>query len=245
MHPLSETAEALRALQSSGELLVLPNAWDAASARLFERMGYPAVATTSAGVAEAIGYADHEATPPEEMFAAVARIAGSVNVPVTADLESGYRLSSETLVESLLEAGAVGLNVEDSVHGVDGEGIAHPDQHAERLGAIKAAGRAAGVDVVLNARVDSFLHGLGLEDALVRAKTYAAAGADSVYPITVTAEDDIAALVEGAGVPVNVLALPGAPSRERLAELGVARVTFGALLSRGALAAAERALADY
>jgi 2-methylisocitrate lyase-like PEP mutase family enzyme len=245
MHPLSDAAERLRVLHHGDDLLVLPNAWDAASARLFERMGYAAVATTSAGVAEAIGYADHEATPPDAMFAAVERIAGAVSVPVTADLESGYRLSSETLVESLLGAGGVGLNIEDSLHGVDLTGMADPDVHAERIGAIKAAGRAAGVDVVLNARVDSFLHGLGVDDALARARAYVAAGADSVYPITVTAEDDIAALVEGAGAPVNVLAHPAMPPRDRLADLGVKRVTFGAMLFRGALASAERALSEY
>jgi 2-methylisocitrate lyase-like PEP mutase family enzyme len=245
MHPLSDAAERLRALHHTGDLLVLPNAWDAASARLFERLGYPAVATTSAGVAEAVGYADHEVTPPDAMLAAVARIAGSVAVPVTADLEAGYRMSSETLVESLLDAGAVGLNVEDSIHGVDGSGMAETHVHAERLAAMKAAGHAAGVDVVLNARVDSFLHGLGVDDALARARAYVAAGADSVYPIAVTTEEDIAALVEGAGAPVNVLAHPAAPPRERLADLGVARVTFGAFLFREALARAENMLGEY
>jgi 2-methylisocitrate lyase-like PEP mutase family enzyme len=245
MHPLSAAADRLRDMHHGDEMLVLPNAWDAASARLFERMGYPAVATTSAGVAEAIGYADHEATPHDAMFAAVARIAGAVGVPVSADLESGYGLSSETLVESLLGAGAVGLNIEDSVHGVDGETIADPAQHAERLAAIKAAGRVVGVDIVLNARVDSYLHGLGVDDALRRAQAYAAAGADSVYPITATSEEDIAALVEGVDGPVNVMALPAAPPRERLAELGVRRVTFGALLFRGALAQAEQRMREY
>lgn len=245
MHPLSQPAARLRDLHSGAGLLVLPNAWDAASARLFERLGYPAVATTSAGVAEALGHADHEATPPEEMFAAVGRIAAAVEVPVTADLESGYRLSSETLVESLLGAGCVGLNIEDTIHGVDGEVLAEPEHHAERLAAIKVAAHAAGVDVWLNARVDSFLRGLGVDDALRRARLYATAGADSVYPIGVTTEDDIAALVAEAGAPVNVLAHPKAPPRERLSELGVTRVTFGALLFRAALAEAERALGEY
>jgi 2-methylisocitrate lyase-like PEP mutase family enzyme len=203
------------------------------------------VATTSAGVAEAIGYADHEATPHEAMFAAVGRIAAAVEVPVTADLEAGYKLSSETLVESLLGAGCVGLNIEDTIHGVDGEVLGDADAHAERLVGIKAAARAAGVDVWLNARVDSYLRGLGIDDALRRARLYAAAGADSVYPIGVTTEDDIAALVDGAGAPVNVLAHPRTPPRERLAEMGVARVTFGALLFRGALAEAGRALDAY
>jgi 2-methylisocitrate lyase-like PEP mutase family enzyme len=245
MHPLSDAAERLRALHHGDEPLVLPNAWDAASARAFVRLGFPALATTSAGVAESIGYADHEVTPPEAMFAAVARITSGVQVPVTADLESGYRLSSETLVESLLDAGAVGLNVEDSLHHLDDEAMADPAHHGERLAAIKAAGRATGVDVVLNARIDSYLHGLGLEDALTRARAYAAAGADCVYPIGVTDEGDIAALVEGAGAPVNVLASPAAPPRARLAEIGVARITFGGFLYRSALEAAERALEGY
>lgn len=245
MHPLSESAERLRALHHTGDLLVLPNAWDAASARLFEQLGAPAVATTSAGVAESIGYADHEATPPEAMFAAVARIACTVDVPVTADVEAGYRLSSETLVEELLEAGAVGLNVEDSVHNVDGETMAEPAHHADRIVAIKEAARANGIDIFVNARVDSLLHGTGLDDALERARAYVAAGADCVYPIGAATEEEIAALVEGVSVPVNVLARPDAPPRARLAELGVTRVTFGPLLFRGALAEAGRVFQAY
>lgn len=243
MASLSDAADRLRALHSSGELLVLPNAWDAASARLIERLGYPAVATTSAGVAEAIGYEDHERTPPDAMFAAVGVIAGAVDVPVTADLESGYGLPAESLVQSLLGAGAVGMNIEDSDHRTGS--LSEPEAHAARLAAIKAAGRAAGVDVVLNARVDVFMHGGTVDDALRRARLYAGAGADCVYPILVTDEADIAALVEGAGAPVNVLALPSAPPRERLADLGVARVTFGAGLFRRALAEAERVLTAY
>lgn len=243
---LAAAADHLRSLHHADEPLVLPNAWDAASARLFaDRMGYPAVATTSAGVAEAIGYADHEAAPADAMFAAIGRIAGAVDVPVSADLEAGYRQSSETLVESLLDAGAVGLNIEDSDHSGDGDRMVPAEQQAERVATIKEAGRMGGVDVVVNARVDVYLHGGGLDEALRRAQLYAAAGADCVYPVFAIDDSDIAALVEGAGAPVNVLAHPEAPSRERLAALGVKRITFGAGLLRRALAAAERALSEF
>ena len=145
---LATLADELRALHTAPELLVLPNAWDVASARLFAgELGYPAVATTSAGVAEALGYADHQATPPEEMFAAVARIAAAVEVPVTADLEAGYWLSARDLVGALLEAGGVGLNIEDTDHR---EGrIVSTEEQVERIAAIKAAGRDAGVDIVV------------------------------------------------------------------------------------------------
>ena len=243
---LAVAADTLRALHHGDAPLVLPNAWDAASARLFaEKLGYPAVATTSAGVAEAIGHADGEATPPEEMFAAVGRIAAAVDVPVTADLESGYGRSSLSLVESLLHAGCVGMNIEDTDHSAGAGWLADADAHATQVAAVKEAGRAAGVDVVVNARVDVYLRGGGLEEALRRARMYAEAGADCVYPIGVVDESDIAALVEGAGAPVNVLALPSAPSRTRLAALGVARITFGAGLFRRALAEAERVVGEY
>ena len=243
---LAVAADTLRALHHGDAPVVLPNAWDAASARLFaDGLGYPAIATTSAGVAEAIGHADHEAAPPDEMFAAVGRIAAAVDVPVTADLESGYGRSSLSIVESLLGSGCVGLNVEDSDHSADGDRMVDPEVHAARVAAIKEAGRAAGVDVVVNARVDAFLHGSGVEEALRRARMYADAGADCVYPIGVTGEADIAALVEGAGAPVNVLVLPDTPPRGRLATLGVARITFGAALFRRALAAAEGTVAAY
>lgn len=246
MEDLAVAADTLRALHHGDAPVVLPNAWDAASARLFaDKLGYPAVATTSAGVAEAIGHADHEATPPEEMFAAVARIAGAVDVPVTADIESGYGRSSLSLVESLLHSGCVGMNIEDTDYSHDRGGMVEPSMHATRVAAVKEAGRAAGVDVVVNARVDAFLHGGGVEDALARAREYAAAGADCVYPIGVSEERDIATLVEGAGAPVNVLALPGGPPRARLAALGVARITFGAGLFRRALGEVERSLGDY
>jgi 2-methylisocitrate lyase-like PEP mutase family enzyme len=246
---LSQRAERLRALHQPGRPLVLANAWDAASARRFAGLGLPALATTSAGVANALGFADGEAIPPAEMFAALGRIAAAVAVPVTADLEAGYRLPAAELVEQLLAAGCVGLNLEDTDH-VAGEGkLVDAERQAERLAAVKAAGRAAGVDVVLNARVDVYLGRVApaarVEEGIRRGRLYLEAGADCVYPILANDEAEIAALVRGVGGPLNVMALPNGPPLARLAELGVARVSFGSLLLKRALAEAERALRSF
>jgi 2-methylisocitrate lyase-like PEP mutase family enzyme len=233
---LAEQAEALRALHHAGRPLVLLNAWDADSARAVEAAGFPAVATTSGGVAATLGYEDGERMPVNEAFAAVARMAGAVSVPVTADVESGYGLSAEELVSRLLAAGAVGCNLEDTDHA--GGGLVPAAAQAERVAAVKAAGRAAGVDVVVNARVDVYLQGGGLDDALPRARLYKEAGADCVFPIFVSAEEDIAALVAEAGA-VNVYLRRSAPPLPRLAELGVARVTFGSAARKAAAAFLE------
>ena len=178
---LSAQADQLRGLHVPGSPLLLVNAWDPPSARRLAHDGYPAIATTSAGVAEALGYEDGNVTPPDEMLAAVARIAAVVDVPVTADLEAGYGLEPRELVEGLLQAGAVGLNFEDTDH--ETGALTDAELHAERLAAIKQAGRDSGVDVVLNARVDVFLRGGELDDAVRRGRLYAEAGADCVYPI--------------------------------------------------------------
>jgi 2-methylisocitrate lyase-like PEP mutase family enzyme len=217
------SAAALRALHVPGDPLILPNAWDAATAKLVVEAGFPAVATTSSGVAEALGYEDGEKTPADEMLAAVARIARVVDVPVTADLEAGYGLDGGELARRLLDAGAVGLNFEDTDH------AHHPalqpiEEQCARIAAIKAAG-----DLVLNARIDVHIRGGETAEALERARAYREAGADSIYPIGVADEPTIAAFVE-TGAPVNVLLRPGAPPIERLAELGVARVSLGHFL---------------
>jgi 2-methylisocitrate lyase-like PEP mutase family enzyme len=217
------SAAALRALHVPGDPLVLPNAWDAGTARLVERAGFPAVATTSSGVAEALGYADGEQTPVEEMLAAVARVARAVAVPVTADMEGGYGLASEELAGRLVEAGAAGLNLEDTDH-PNHPALVPVDRHAERIARVKES-----ADLVLNARVDVHLRGGTTEEALERARAYRDAGADCVYPIGVIDEATIAAFVE-LDVPVNVLLRPGAPPIARLAELGVARVSLGHFL---------------
>jgi 2-methylisocitrate lyase-like PEP mutase family enzyme len=219
------SAAALRALHVPGDPLILPNAWDAGTARLVEQAGFPAVATTSSGVAESLGYADGQRTPVEEMLAAVARVARAVQVPVTADMEAGYGLDGAELAQRVVAAGAVGLNLEDTDH-PNHPALVQADAHAARIARIKES-----AELVVNARIDVHLRGGETEEALGRARAYGDAGADCVYPIGVTDEATIAAFVE-LGVPVNVLLLPSAPPIARLAELGVARVSLGELLHR-------------
>lgn len=232
---LAKEAQLLRSLHRPGNPLVLPNAWDAASAAAVEAAGFPVVATGSAAVAEALGYADHEAAPVDEMFAAATRIATAVSVPVTVDLESGYGLPAAELVDRLLSTGAVGCNLEDTSH--RGGGLTDAAEQAAWLAEVRAAASAAGVDVVLNARVDVFIQQVGepaerVDEAIRRGRAYLEAGADCVYPILVADEETIGRLVEGMGGPVNILARPQAPSLARLAELGVARVSYGPGLHR-------------
>ena len=240
---LAAQAEQLRGLHVPGSPLLLVNAWDPPSARRLAHDGYPAIATTSAGVAEALGYEDGNVTPPDEMLAAVARIAAVVDVPVTADLEAGYGLEPSELVKGLLRAGAVGLNFEDTDH--EAGSLTDPERQAERLAAIKQAGRDAGVDVVLNARVDVFLRGGEPGEAVRRGQIYADAGADCVYPIAARGRDTIRGLVEEIAAPVNILAVPGGLSLAELGELGVARVSFGSGLMHVAMDAAAQVAADY
>ncbi|MEU7084120.1 isocitrate lyase/PEP mutase family protein [Streptomyces achromogenes] len=227
-------AEQFRTLhqgRAPGDPLVLPGPWDAAAARVLAEAGFPALATPSAGVAASLGYADG-ATPADEMFAAVARIARAVDVPVSADVEGGYGLAPEELVERLLEAGAVGCNLEDS----DGGVLKDPHAHAEFLAGVR---RAAADRLFVNARIDVFVHGDGdPERAIERAALYRAAGADCVYPILAPAEL-VPLLRSGIEGPLNLLArLDGdGPSPAALGELGATRVTFGPGLQRRTAAA--------
>lgn len=248
MSDLAAVAVALRALHTGSTMLVLPNAWDAASARAVEAAGFPAVATTSGAVARTLGYDDGEAMPADEAFAAVARVTRAVDVPVTADLEAGYGLRPDEYAERLLAAGAVGCNYEDTDHHGDGV-LVDAERQAERLAAVKAAARARGVDIVLNARMDTYVNRIGSPsemqaEAVRRGRLYLEAGADCLYPIGVTDEAAIGAIVQALAAPVNVMVRPGAPSIPRLADLGVARVTFGSGLFTVALRAFEQALAD-
>jgi 2-methylisocitrate lyase-like PEP mutase family enzyme len=240
---LAAQAQQLRGLHVPGSPLLLVNAWDPPSARRLAHDGYPAIATTSAGVAEALGYEDGNVTPAAEMLAAVARIAETVDVPVTADLEAGYGLEPGELVDGLLRAGAVGLNFEDTDH--ERGGLVDPERQAERLAVIKQAGSDAGVDVVLNARVDVFLHDGEVDEAIRRGRLYAQAGAACVYPIGVRGRDAIRRLVDEVGAPLNVLAVPGGLSLAELGELGVARVSFGSGLMHIAMDAAAAEASAY
>ncbi len=233
---LSEHAAALREMHRPGAPVLLPNAWDVASALLVAGR-FAVVATSSAAVARSLGYEDGQAAPVGEMMAAAGRIAAAVDVPVTVDAEAGYGLAPGELVERLLEAGVVGCNLEDTdyEHG----GLVDVPAQCDFLAGVVAAGAAAGVPLVVNARVDVFLQaaagsGSGDEaatdvvaEAISRGRRYLAAGADCVYPILATGDDVIGRLTGGMGGPVNVLYRPGVSGLMRLAELGVARISLG------------------
>jgi 2-methylisocitrate lyase-like PEP mutase family enzyme len=224
-------------------MLVLPNAWDAGSARVLEAAGFPAIATTSAGVALALGYEDHQKAPREKMVAAAARIVGAVPVPVTVDFEAGYGLSAAEIVEQVVDIRAAGLNFEDTDH--EHGGMVDASLQAEHVAAIKDAARRAGADLVLNARVDVFIHRLGsfeeqVAEGLRRARLYREAGADCIYPILLSDEAAIPKFVDAVGV-INVNVRAGGPlSLRRAAELGVRRVSYAASLYRETMTAFER-----
>ena len=241
---LVDRADRLQALHHGSVPLILPNAWDVASALAVERAGATAIATTSSGVAASLGYPDGEAIPVAEMLAAIARIARAVSLPVTADMEAGYGLDAPDLVAGLLTAGAVGLNLEDTDRSADPAGLVAVDRQAQHIAAVRSAADAAGVPVVINARIDVFLLGGGshaeqVDEAIRRGCTYAAAGADCAYPIWLTDADAIARIVAEVDAPVHVLLRPGAPSLDRLRQLGVRRISVGGALAQHAVASTE------
>jgi 2-methylisocitrate lyase-like PEP mutase family enzyme len=229
-----EKAEAFRRMHDRKRILVLPNAWDAASARVFEGVGFKAVATTSAGVAYALGYPDGEIVPLDLMVAAVGRIAQCVNVPVTADMESGFARNARELaktVQMIIEAGAIGMNLEDANHAAARELYDLPVA-VERVRAARDAANSSGVPLVINARTDVFLLGIGekagrYEHAVGRANAYLEAGADCLFVPAVRDAETIGALVRGIKGPINILAGPGTPPAPELERLGVARVSVG------------------
>ena len=233
---LNERCDVLRALHLPHLPLVLPNAWDVASAHAVDVAGFPVVATTSAGVAATLGYEDGQDAPADEMFAAAARIARSVNLPVTVDAEAGYGLTPAVLVDVLHNAGAAGCNLEDTNH-VTGR-LGDAERHAEWLGAVRDAANERDYRLVINARADVFIRQDDqqkpelLDDAIARARLYLAAGADCIYPILLHDAGVIRAFVEAVEAPVNILAIPAAPSIAELTELGVARISYGSLIHR-------------
>jgi 2-methylisocitrate lyase-like PEP mutase family enzyme len=238
---MPDKAETLRALHRTKPILVLPNAWDAASARLIEAEGFPAIATTSAGVAAALGYPDGGVVPANEMIEAVARISRSVKIPVTADIEHAYAATPDAVADVVLRviaAGAVGINLEDCVPGAtDLELLA---LQVDKIKTIKASTKA-GVRIVINARTDGFLRGFGAPEArlgiaIERGRAFLDAGADCVFVPGVRDAATIGALVTGIGGPINVLAVDGSPSISELDKLGVARVSLGSGPMRATMA---------
>jgi 2-methylisocitrate lyase-like PEP mutase family enzyme len=247
----STKAEAFRRMHDRGRILVLPNAWDAASARIFEEARFSAIATTSAGVSYTAGYPDGEAIPREDMVRIVRWIAHSVRVPVTADIESGFGTSPGEVGETVrmvIDAGAVGINLEDTVHsaGLGAERQLYDLPLAvERIRAARAAAEAAGVPIVINGRTDVYLLGIGekssrMEHAVRRLNAFREAGADCLYPIGYLDADTIAALVKAINGPVNVIGVPATPSIAELQSLGVARVSTASGPARIAMTATHK-----
>jgi 2-methylisocitrate lyase-like PEP mutase family enzyme len=240
-------AETFRKMHDRSRILVLPNAWDVASAKIFEAAGFRAVATTSSGAANALGYPDGEAVSRDEMLDLIRRIARGLNVPLTADIEGGYASGADALkttIAAVIEAGAVGVNLEDGIN--DGSRQIYPLETAvARIQAARAAADYAGVPIVINARTDFFLRGVGeqsarFDQAVSRARAYLAAGADCAFvPGTSDAAiiGKLAAAIDG---PINVMAVPGTPSAPQLEKLGVARVSTGGGPARAALTTVRR-----
>jgi 2-methylisocitrate lyase-like PEP mutase family enzyme len=238
MSAQKEKADLFRRLHHGPEILVLPNAWDCASARIFEDAAFPAIASTSAGVAFSLGYPDGEFIPQDQMLAVVRRIATCVKVPVTADLESGYRDIAKTTA-ALIDSGAVGLNLEDMEH-VESKVLTETGRQIEKITAVRRVADGMGVKVVINARTDVYLAQIGdpatrFDRACERLRAYIDAGADCVFLPGLTDEHIIRRVVEALKFPVNILASANAPSIARLKNLGVARVSVGSGVMRATM----------
>ena len=235
-------ADKLRQLHTAGPMLVLPNAWDAGSARIFVEAGFPALATTSAGIAFSLGYADGERISRDEMLAAVARITRRVDVPVTADMEAGYGRMPDAVADTaraVLDAGAVGMNLEDRI---GEEPLLDLPLAVERVRAARVAAPA----LVINARTDACTPSLGgLDEAVRRGRAFREAGADSVFVPFVGDREGIERLVKEIPAPVNILGAPNAPSLRELAALGVRRVTFGSAPMRATLGLVRRMAREW
>src|SRR5512143_3291635 len=228
-----QLAEAFRGMHRAPRLLLLPNAWDAMSARQFEAAGFPAIATTSGGVAWDLGYADGEKAPWSEIVAATERMVRAVRVPVTADIESGYGDTPDQVEKSIAEiirTGVVGFNLEDGTPRPDMP-VRPIEDAVARIRAARQVCNAAGVNAVINGRIDLYLKNVGdpasrFDETVRRAKAYLAASADCIYPFGFIDMDTIGRLAKAIGAPINIVARAGTPPVAELERIGVARVTI-------------------
>jgi 2-methylisocitrate lyase-like PEP mutase family enzyme len=240
-----EKTSFFRQLHQGPPILVLPNAWDVASAKIFSALGFPAIATTSSGIANCLGYADGENIPFDEMLFMIKQIVNAVDLPVTADFEAGYANNLEELsstVASVINLGVVGINFEDSSPA--GELI---DVHlqTEKLRVVRQTASSLGVELFINARVDVYLLEIGEEEArfrntIDRAHYYTAAGADCIFVPGVADERMISRLVKNIPGPINILAVAKTPPTAVLEKLGVARVSTGSGPARACATLAHR-----
>jgi 2-methylisocitrate lyase-like PEP mutase family enzyme len=243
----SEKAEKLRGLHDRKKVLILPNAWDVPSARVFEDAGFPAVATSSAGMMVSLGYPDGEEIPVDEYVSAVRKIARVVAVPLTVDIVGGFGEGPEDVaktVKSVVDAGAVGINIEDFVHST--KQLLSVEKQVGRLQALVNLQKSINVPFVINARTDAFRFGSGdesakLDEAIRRGITYRDVGADCLYPMGLTDAASISKFVKAVDFPINVMVRKGLPSVSELQRLGVARVSFGPSASYAAMGLLKRA----
>lgn len=228
-----QLAEAFKRSHRPPPLLLLPNAWDAMSARQFEAAGFGAVATTSGGLAWALGFPDGEKAPWQEVVEATRRIVRAVRVPVTADIEAGYGATAEQIgnrIAEILDTGAIGFNLEDGTPSRE-QPVRTIEDACARIRAARAAANAVGVPAVINARIDLYIKNVGepkarFEETVRRGKAYLAAGADCIYPFGLADVEIIGSLVKALdGAPVNIVARPDTPLAE-LERIGVARVSI-------------------
>jgi 2-methylisocitrate lyase-like PEP mutase family enzyme len=235
-------AAALRVLHSGPEILLLPNAWDVASAGVIEESGFKAVATSSAGIAFSLGYPDGQVIPREKMLAAIARIAKAVKLPVTADVESGYGKTPEEAARTaraVVDAGAVGMNLEDAT-GDSSAALLDLSLQLEKIRAVREIANRLKIPLVLNARTDLYLLQIGdpakrYDETVRRLSAFREAGADCVFAPGLRDAPTIGRLVADLKCPVNILAGPGSPSVPELSKLGVARVSLGSATMRATL----------
>lgn len=225
-------------------ILVLPNAWDVASARIAQAAGARAVATTSAAVAWSLGYADGNQLPRELMLSHLARITGAVDVPVSADIESGFGPTDDEVAETIagvLTAGAVGINIED----YDSDGFREVKAQARRLAVVREVADSAGVRLYINARTDTYLAGTGdFAETVDRAQAYLAAGASGVFVPGVADVDLIGRLVAAIDAPLNILVGPGSPTIGQLADAGVRRASAGSAVAQAVYSHTRRAATE-
>ncbi|MEO5622329.1 MAG: isocitrate lyase/phosphoenolpyruvate mutase family protein [Dokdonella sp.] len=247
----TQTAKArlFRKMHDRSHVLLLPNAWDAGSARVFAGTGSLAIATTSAGIAWSLGYADGERAPLDEVLAATARITRATELPVTADIEGGYGVTADDVadtVRAFIARGVVGINIEDGLHAPGA--LRSIEDGVARIRAARAAAHQTGVPIVINARTDTYLLGFGdsvaarFDETVLRGHAYLAAGADCLYPIGLADAGILENLVRTIDAPINVAARPDLPNIAELASMGVARVSLATRLATIAYSAADTAL---
>jgi 2-methylisocitrate lyase-like PEP mutase family enzyme len=246
---LSQRAAALLELHQPGNPVVLPTVWDAWSAKLAVDAGFPALTVGSHPVADSVGKADNEGMTFDDLLARVVQITGAVDVPVSVDIESGYGEAPTRLIDGLLGAGAVGLNIEDTVHSEGGR-LRSSAEHADLVAALRAAADDAGVHVVINARTDLFLRQDGdesdrIDRAVARLTEAADARADVLYPIGLHDPDTLRRLTSALPLPVNAIALPDQSDPASFGALGVGRISFGPFLQAALSARTKEILARW